>query len=349
MNCWGGEMDNNAMEIFIKNRIRGKHQFQFFMHGFVEASIKLGFKAKREVGKGGRLQKYETKLCRGLMQMTGRLWHKLMVKDKALLVTSRGQNLFSSVFPYYRYKVIPMIWDVWPGYWETLYADLRLLQCDIVFVTVRQMAEKLKADLGIKAYWIPEGIDLGDYCPGNDLFQRSIDVYELGRQKQEYNVVIENVLQTGGVKSLVRNEYATDGSLLKLAYPTAESLLRHLPEMKIIVSFPQCDTHPENAGNLETLTQRYWEAMLSRCLIVGRAPKELTDLIGYNPVIDVDWKAPEDQLTNILSHIADYQEYVNKNYTIALKYASWDNRIKQVKSILVSEGYNGFYNDQSAL
>ncbi len=200
MNCWGGEMDNNAMEIFIKNRIRGKHQFQFFMHGFVEASIKLGFKAKREVGKGGRLQKYETKLCRGLMQMTGRLWHKLMVKDKALLVTSRGQNLFSSVFPYYRYKVIPMIWDVWPGYWETLYADLRLLQCDIVFVTVRQMAEKLKADLGIKAYWIPEGIDLGDYCPGNDLFQRSIDVYELGRQKQEYNVVIENVLQTGGGK-----------------------------------------------------------------------------------------------------------------------------------------------------
>ena len=89
--------------------------------------------------------------------------------------------------------------------------------------------------------------------------------------------------------------------------------------------------------------------MLSRCLIVGRAPKELTDLIGYNPVIDVDWKAPEDQLTNILSHIADYQEFVNKNYIIALKYASWDNRIKQVKSILVSEGYNGFYNDQSAL
>jgi hypothetical protein len=108
-------------------------------------------------------------------------------------------------------------------------------------------------------------------------------------------------------------------------------------------------THPENAGNLETLTQRYWEAMLSRCLIVGRAPKELTDLIGYNPVVDVDWNAPEDQLTHILSHIADYQGFVNKNYTVALKYASWDNRIKQVKSILASEGYNGFYNDQSTL
>lgn len=329
------------MEIFIKNRIRGKHQFQFFMHTFVESAIKLGFKAKREVGKGGRLQKYETRLCRLLMQATGGLWHKFMVKDKALLVTCRGQSLFPSVFPYYRHKVIPMIWDVWPGYWKTLYSDLRLLQCNIVFVTVRQIAEQLTADLGIKAYWIPEGINLNDYCPGSDLSQRSIDIYELGRQKREYNIVIENILQLGG-KSLVCNEYATDGSLLKLAYHTAEILLQNIPKTKVIVCFPKCDTHPENAGNLETLTQRYWEAMLSRCLIVGRAPKELTDLIGYNPVIDVNWNAPEEQLTHILNHIDDYQDFVNRNYSSALKYASWDNRIKQIKSILESEGYSGF-------
>lgn len=327
------------MNIFIKNRIRYKHQFQFFMHSFVESSIKLGFKVKPEVGRVGRLQKYETKLYQTLMQATGRLWHKFMVKDKALLVTSRGENLFSSVFPYYRYEIIPMLWDVWPEYWETLYADLRLLQCKIVFVTVRQMAEKLSADLGIKAYWIPEGIDLNDYQLGKDLSQRNIDIYELGRQKREYNAVIENILQTGRVKSLVRNKYAADGSLLELAYPTAEGLLQHLPKIKIIVCFPKCDTHPENANNLETLTQRYWEAMLSRCLIVGRAPKELTDLIGYNPVVDVDWSNPEEQLACILNHITDYQNFVNKNYDIALKYASWDNRIKQIKRILKSESY----------
>lgn len=34
------------MEIFIKNRIRKKKQFQFFMHSFVESAIKLGFKVK---------------------------------------------------------------------------------------------------------------------------------------------------------------------------------------------------------------------------------------------------------------------------------------------------------------
>ena len=31
----------------------------------------------------------------------------------------------------------------------------------------------------------------------------------------------------------------------------------------MMVCFPQCDTNPMKAGNLETLTQRYWEAMLS--------------------------------------------------------------------------------------
>ncbi len=76
------------MEIFIKNRIRKKKQFQFFMHSFVESAIKLGFKVKYEVGKEGRLQKYEIKLCRFFIQVLGRLWYKYMVKDKALLVVS---------------------------------------------------------------------------------------------------------------------------------------------------------------------------------------------------------------------------------------------------------------------
>lgn len=61
------------MEIFIKNRIRKKKQFQFFMHSFVESAIKLGFKVKYEVGKEGRLQKYEIKLCRFFIQVLGRL------------------------------------------------------------------------------------------------------------------------------------------------------------------------------------------------------------------------------------------------------------------------------------
>lgn len=92
-------------------------------------------------------------------------------------------------------------------------------------------------------------------------------------------------------------------------------------------------------GHIETLTQRYWEAMLSRCLMVGRAPQELIRLIGYNPVIEVDWDNAREQLSNILDHIDNFQELVDKNFEYAKKYASWDHRMVMIKKILNDNGY----------
>lgn len=106
-----------------------------------------------------------------------------------------------------------------------------------------------------------------------------------------------------------------------------------------MICFTQCDTNPNKAGNLETLTQRYWEAMLSGCLIIGRAPQELIDLIGYNPVIDVDWDTPEEQLSLILKNIDTYQELVDKNVIVAKKYGSWDCRMPLLKKYLIQVGY----------
>lgn len=37
---------------------------------------------------------------------------------------------------------------------------------------------------------------------------------------------------------------------------------------------------PEIAGDIETLTQRYWECMFSRMVMVGHAPQELLTLSG---------------------------------------------------------------------
>ena len=100
-----------------------------------------------------------------------------------------------------------------------------------------------------------------------------------------------------------------------------------LSDTQITVSFPRCDTHPEMAGDIETLTERYWESMLSRCLKVGRAPQELIDIMGYNPVVEVDWHSPIEQLKDINQHISDYQDLVNKNYQNAKKLGTWDKRV----------------------
>ena len=125
---------------------------------------------------------------------------------------------------------------------------------------------------------------------------------------------------------------------MKLAFSTAEDLLLNINKIKIAICFTQCDTHPQRVGNIETLTQRYWECMLSGNLIVGRAPQELIDLIGYDPVVNVDWSNPEAQLSYILKNIGDYQPLVDKNYAAALKHASWDNRIEQIVNILATYG-----------
>ena len=97
---------------------------------------------------------------------------------------------------------------------------------------------------------------------------------------------------------------------------------------------------PDETGGIETLTQRYWEAMLTRSIIVGRAPEELIDLIGYNPVIDLDRQNPIEQIENILLHIEDFQPLVDKNRETALQMGDWKKRMREVAEWLTSCGYN---------
>ena len=79
--------------------------------------------------------------------------------------------------------------------------------------------------------------------------------------------------------------------------------------------------------------------MLSRCIIVGRAPGELIELIGYDPVINVDWKNPEKQMEMILNNLEEYQALVDRNYAVALEKAPWSSRIADLIKILNDEGY----------
>lgn len=360
------------MKVYIKSRKRKKSQFQFYMQQFVEAATKQGIISRGAVlfdllfklnsmaqtlsqlrakkGSNKREKSVGEKKDTIAMAGNGGTFRKLALllypyfrnkeKKKAIIVTSRGEALFKNAFPFfYNYEIIPMLWDVWPNSWDSLFRDLKLFKCKTVFVTVQAVAEKITRELGIQAYWIPEGIDPAGYQKGQELRDREIEVYELGRQQKEYHTILEVLHQKGIVKQYCRNIYNVAGGLQSLAFPTADDLLKNLPNIKIIVSFPQVDTHPEKAGELDTLTQRYWEAMLSRCLILGRAPGELIELIGYDPVINVDWQNPEKQMEIILSNITDYQELVDRNYAVALQKAPWSSRIVDLVEILNGEGY----------
>lgn len=333
------------MQVYIKNRVRLKTEYQYFMHQFVEACVDNGFKCKKDVIPSYRFH-FRALIFRGLLAVyktVHALFPKLVKRKQALIITANGCTILENVFPYFfGYEIIPMLWDVWPYTWDTLYRDLKLLEVKRLFVTVRAMAVKISKDLGIECYWIPEGIDVDDYSNGVKLSMRSNDILEIGRQHPQYHKVLLQLESKGLVKGLKYNTLHPDGSidLRHLLYPTAQSLIDDLVNFKIMICFPQSDTNPKRAGALETLTQRYWEAMLSGCLIVGRAPKELIDLIGYNPVVDVEWDSPGRQLSAIIEKIENYQSLVDKNQKVAVKFASWNSRVQKMKSVLEGNGYD---------
>jgi len=82
--------------------------------------------------------------------------------------------------------------------------------------------------------------------------------------------------------------------------------------------------------------------MLSRMVIIGYAPKELRDICGYNPVLEL----PDDKslintfILDILNRIEDYQSFVDLNRQTALEKGLWSIRMKGVVKWLGEIGYS---------
>ena len=239
-------------------------------------------------------------------------------------------SIFFDTFPdYARYEIIPMIWDCWPKYVEKVCKWFRKHQVRTAIFTSSQTAELMRSRFPeMNIFYCPEGIDTLLYIEGKSLKERSIDLFEYGRSndkvlKDDFPEKINHVCTKQNGKFIYSNE----------------QLISALADSKITIALPRSITQPEIAGDIETLTQRYWECMLSRIVMVGKAPKELIDLIGYNPVIDMDFSNPNSRILEILDHIEDYQDLVDKNRQTALEKGDWSLRIRDIMSWLTSLGY----------
>ena len=119
---------------------------------------------------------------------------------------------------------------------------------------------------------------------------------------------------------------------------TNEQLYEAMGDAKVTITLPRSMTQPEVAGDIETLTQRYWECMFSRMVMVGHAPQELVDFIGYNPVIELrDDISAEELIADVLENIENYQSLVDKNRETAEKLGSWNVRMKWLMGELTYE------------
>lgn len=245
-------------------------------------------------------------------------------KDIAQLRFVEPVSLSFDTFPgYARYEIIPLIWDCWPRYFEKTCQWFIRHDVRTAIFTSSQNAERMSArfpDMNILT--ITEGIDTSRYGGGKELRERSVDVLEYGRS---------NKLFKDGLPPDIIHRHS-DGK--QKMFLSDDEFFHALGEARITVCLPRCDTQKWLTGDIETLTQRYWEAMLSRMVIIGRAPKELISLIGYNPVIEIAGKNPVKLVRDILGNIEDWQSLVDRNRETALKMGDWRMRINEIRNKL---------------
>lgn len=248
-------------------------------------------------------------------------------KKEARLRLVEPVSLSFDTFPdYARYEVVPMFWDCWPCYFEKTRDWLVRHRVKTTIFSSRQTAERMREALpNINIIWCAEAVDDSVYDKGKLLKDREIDLLEFGRsndriinaEKLEQVWIGENSLNHVCTKQHGKFIYAN------------EQLYQAMGNAKVTIALPRSMTQPEIAGDIETLTQRYWECMFSRMVMVGHAPKELIDFIGYNPVIELTDKiSPEELIANVIEHIEDYQSLVDKNRETAERLGSWNVRMK---------------------
>lgn len=249
---------------------------------------------------------------------------------------------FDSFPDYAMYEVVPMFWDCWPGYFENTCLWLRKHNVKTAVFTSRQTAERMQERFSgennkwqkMNVIWCPEAVDGELYQKGKELKDRSIDLLEFGRSNDKV-VCSEKLagIEINGNRIL----HICTKQNGKFVY-TNEQLYEAMGDAKVTITLPRSMTQPEVAGDIETLTQRYWECMFSRMVMVGHAPQELVDFIGYNPVIELrDDISAEDLIADVLENIENYQSLVDRNRETAEKLGSWNVRMKWLMEELAYE------------
>lgn len=224
------------------------------------------------------------------------------------------------------------LFDAWPQNHEKfrLFADA--CGIDHFFVSSSQGTAALgRAVRSTACHWIPEGITPADYYLAFTP-EKNIDVLQLGRRYDNYHDLIAEPLQKSGKIYLYEKVSGT------VIFPTRLDYVEGLARAKVSICVPVSLTHPHRAGGIETMTVRYLQSMISKCLIIGHAPAEMIQLFGYNPLIEIDYSDPANQLLHILDHLDDHRDLIEKNYRIVREQHTWLNRWHRILQILDKPG-----------
>ena len=216
-------------------------------------------------------------------------------------------------------------WDVWPSNasrWRRIFDHLRPRK---VFMTSSDAVREWNGR-EVQAEWMPEATDVSTFDAARSLTERSIDVLELGRKWKWLHTVIKDPLKNRGARHLYQPDEST------IIFPSTESFIHGIQDSKCVICVPGSITHPEKYGNFVALTQRYLETMAAGAIPVGVCPTELRDLMGYNPVIEVDTTSPLTTFDYLLKNISTFSELKENNRIAVEQMADWRVRIEELRN-----------------
>lgn len=225
------------------------------------------------------------------------------------------------------------LFDAWPKDYQKIKSFCEEFHINYLFISSKQSSVYLdKVINNTLVRWIPEGIDFKLY-KYQEYNKKDISILALGRRYDFYhNLIVEDLL-ANNVKYLYEK---IKGELI---FPTREEFIEGLSKTKISICVPSNITHPERAGDVETMTIRYLQSIVSKCLIVGHAPAEMIELFGYNPVIEINMDKPFEQLLEILNNFESYIPFIEQNYKVVIDNHTWSNRWEQMKNIWNKQVY----------
>lgn len=242
-----------------------------------------------------------------------------------IMIGAEGSKLKPYVLGNFHNKSIYMF-DAWPKRYEDIEELCDFYKIDYLFVSSVQSAERLQQRLSKTIVrYVPEAVDFNEYTYYN-YSEKDVDVLSVGRRWEDYHRTIVNDLETAGIKYL----YARGDSLL---FPDRSTFLDGMARTKISLCVPASITEPQRAGDVETMTVRYLQAMASKCLVLGIAPAEMVKLFGYNPIVTIDMSNPVGQIRDILNNYSQYIPLIEKNYELIVNNHSWHNRIELMNEI----------------
>jgi len=220
------------------------------------------------------------------------------------------------------------IFDAWPHTHEAILAFVERFHVERVFVSSSEATSMLGAVGPPTTFvWCPEAIDPTVYT-AKSIGEKDIDVLHLGRRYDWYHHQIRDALQTAGRRYYFERDRGV------IIFPSRAQFIDGLARSKVSICVPASISHPGRAEGLETMTLRYLQSMVAKCLIVGHAPAEIVTLFRYNPVVEIARSDPGRQLVAILDNYEQYLPLIQRNYETVRAEHTWSQRWASIRAEL---------------